>query len=99
GALAARPNHLELGVQSKQAGREVAEGVGMGGGAADGSPVSDLRVADLRCGAAQDRQPALDQVGKLDVVMCGQGAERDVTVLLPDVVEVLDPPDVDDERG
>src|SRR5438270_474156 len=58
-----------------------------------------LRIPDLRGGDAQQRQLLAQQVRELDVVMGGQCADRDLAILLADVVEAVDPADVDEERG
>src|SRR2546421_5741056 len=66
-------------------------------GAADGAPIPYLGIADLGCGARQQRQLLLEQVGELDVVMAGQRADRDMAILFADVIEVADAADVDQE--
>src|SRR5207244_10123113 len=66
--FAIRAHSLELGVQGEEAGREIAERIGMRGRPANRPTVAHLRVANLGGGATEQRQLFLEQVGELDVV-------------------------------
>src|ERR1700694_6037781 len=70
----------------------------MGSRTTDRPPVANLGIADLARGAGQQGQLLLEQVGELDVVVAGQRPDRDVPVVLANVVKVADPADVDQER-
>ena len=65
---------------------------------ADGAAVADLGVADVGRGVGQDRRVALEHVADLDVAVAGERADGDVVALVPDVVELVEPADVDEHR-
>ena len=89
----------QRGVEHEDHRRQVARGVGVHQRAADRAAVADLRVADLAGGVGEQRQLAAEQAGVRHVVMGGEGPDRDVAVLLPDVGELAEPADVDQHLG
>jgi len=67
--------------------------------AADRAAVPDLRVTDLPGGVGEQRHLATEKFGILDIVMPGQGADRDVGALVGDVGQVTQAAQVDDHLG
>ena len=86
-------------VQREQDGGQVRGGVGVRDRAADRTAVPDLRVTDLPGGVGEQRYLAAEKLGMLDVVVPGQGADRDVRALVGDVGQVTQAAQVDDHLG
>ena len=67
-------------------------------GAAEGAAVPDLRVTDPGGDVRQQRHLGLRDLGGLQVVVPGAGADRDLVAVHPHVVQLGDPGDVDEHR-
>jgi hypothetical protein len=68
-------------------------------GPADGATVPHLGVTDVAGGTGQQWQFARREGGVLEIVMPGQRPDRDVAALVPDVGQVAEPADVDEDVG
>src|SRR5262249_35492319 len=75
--------------------RQVGGRIGVRQRPPDRAAVTDLWVADLPGGVGQQRQFASEQIGTCYSVMGGQRADRDVTVILAHIAELIQPADID----
>ena len=86
--LTARPPDDHRSSQRQQRRRQIRRRIAVGDRAADGAPVPDRRIADLRRHVGQQRRLGLQQVTVLHRVVAGQGADGDVVAAVVDVVEI-----------
>src|ERR671919_1727112 len=97
-ARSVRTAHDHLGAEREQHCGHVAGRIAVRDRAADRSDVPHLRVADLACSVREDRAHSLEQLAVRHVVMARQRADRDPVTVLPDVLQLADPRDVDQHR-
>src|ERR1700682_2919987 len=89
----------DLGVEHQSDGRVVARGVPVRDHATDRAHVADLVVTHLARDLREDRQLLLDQSRVLDRDVTRQRADAELRAVLFDVVELLDPVDIDERFG
>ena len=98
-AVAIGPDEVQLGLEREHRGRPVGRRIGVDEAAAERSPVAHLDVADVRSQLGQQRTSISKQRRGFDVVVRRHGADGDVPVCFADVIEIGDPPEVDDRLG
>src|SRR6266478_6317696 len=67
--------------------------------AADGAAAANLRVGDVIRGFLENRHPLSDQLLCLQSALTRKRADDDTAIARPNVVELFDPVDVDDNIG
>ena len=91
------PGH-ELAVERENHRRQIGGGIAVGERAADRASMTDLRVADLPGRVGDDRTVLPEGGCRGDVLVPRQRADRDRVPFLPDVRQIADTADVDQER-
>jgi hypothetical protein len=63
--------------------------------AAKGSPVLDRRIAQKAGGIAEDAAVLLDKLVVMDIAVSGEGADRQLVAILPNIAQVVQAVQVD----
>ena len=89
----------QLAFERADDARQVARGVAVGEGAADGPAMLDRGVSQEAGGEGEDAAVLLDQGVVVHVAVAGKGADGEVVALVAHVAQVVEPVQVDQDRG